>query len=537
MLELRVKDLAAKTPPGSVEERKALLRRCLGLDPLPPKTEMNVQTTGTIQRQGYRIEKLRYESCPGEIVTAHLYLPEGGGKWPVVLRPHGHWEHKKASPIVQAGAISLVLAGYACLVVDSPGLSWDDNAQNERRGMGKHEDWFLSMGMPIQGVYAWDLVRGLDYLATRSDIDMERVGITGASGGGQASLYTFAIDDRIKVAIPVVSMASLEVNVHLGCLCNHVPGVMMVGDRSDILALRADNGAVMVLAADVDPEFPLEGHRRTEEKLKKIFRAQRRENAFRFEHFYGEHDYNRRMREAALAFFNEHLKGAPSAPYATEARPITDGHLNPYPAETVDPLDPELMVGAPGENRVTLTFRDLLSQGLDEPYPDAYVPEQRIAPWKRYGGPEPVRPGAILAIHDETVLSPKEPSSIGLPASQIDQKLCILLGLGVAETLAQMLHYALPGGPEGWEVAGAGLAGDAITTMIASVRTLVSTPEAPPKLLIAEGPTASLVARFLARYRPDLEVQTSHLWTSWREAFDLGIRENAQPSARYLEWI
>jgi hypothetical protein len=536
MLELRVKDLAAKSPTGSLEERRRVLRKSLGLEPLPPRTELNAQVTGVLMREGYRIEKIRYESRPGVLVTAHLYRPEGEGKWPVVLRPHGHWEFKKSARVVQAGGISLALAGFACFVVDSPGRSWDDNPQNERRDMGPHDDPFLSMGSPVYGVYVWDLIRGLDYLETRNDIDAARVGITGASGGGAATMYAFALDDRISAAVPVASVASLEVNPHLGCLCNHLPEMMANGDRSDVLGMRAPEGAVMILAPEVDEEFPIEGHIRTDEKLRKIYRNHRSEWKVRFERFHTGHDYNRRMREAALAFFAEHLQGAKPAPYQPEARPLFDGILNPYPTGTEDPTKTELLVTEP-HNRATKSFRDLLEEALAQPYPEPYRSDERQVPWRRYGNVLEVKPGAIFAIHDSVVENPKEQSSIPLPVNDIDLKLCIMLGLSEAELFAQLIHTFLPGGPEGWEIAGAGIAGDALTSMIASVRTLVNTPEAPPKLLVAEGPVASLTARFLHRYRPELQVQTSHLWTSWKEALQQNIPQLAQPNARYLEWI
>lgn len=529
MLESRVKDLASKAPQGTPVDRLRTLAKGLGLDPAPPRTELNASVTGVIARNGYRIEKIRYESRPGALVTAHLYLPDGDGPWPAILRPYGHWELDKRSIVVQASAISLALAGYACLIIDPPGIS-----TGERSLYGSHDDYFLAMGSPVQGVYTWDLIRGIDYLVTRNDIDLEKIGATGGGEGGNAAAYAFALDDRIKAVAPVAWGASLESNPHLSCLCQAIPGILNVGDVSDVFALRTESGAVMLLGAEDDADCSIEGLSRTTDKLRRHWR--KREADVRFEQFLGGRDYNRRMREAVLAFFNEHLRGFVTASYAPEFRPITDGFQNPSPAETVDPASIDLQVN-PEDNQPTRSFRDLLSQALIEPYPEPYRNDERVAPWRKYASFDPIRPGAIFAFHDESVESPKEPGSLLIPTVDIDQKLCTLLGLSVAEVLAQVLHFALPGGPETWESAGTGIAGDALTSMIASVRTLVSTPEAPPKLLIAEGPVASMVARFLLRYRPALEGQTSHLWTSWREALDQNIRENAQPGARYLEWI
>lgn len=532
MLELRIKDLAARPPEMTKAERLQALKKCLGLEPLPPRTPLNAAVTGTIEREGYRIEKVRYESRPGLLVTAHLYLPAEPGRYPVILRPHGHWQGKKSEPLVQASAIGLVLSGFAVFVVDSPGNSWDVNPQNERLGMGIHDDPYLAMGVPIQGVYAWDLIRGLDYLETRSDIDASRVGITGASGGGAASMYTFAIEPRIHVSVPVCGIASQEINPHQGCLCNHVPGVDLLGDRSDLLALRVDDGALMVIAAEDDPEFPLEGHRRMDEKLKKAFRNARGENRYRFElHAFG-HDYNRRMRESALAFFREHLFDEIPRVYAPEPIPLTDGILNYAPANTVPANDPELVV-VPEEERQTVGFRELLDKALQEPYPEPFNAVARMAPWNKYVRMPEIKPAPIVAIHDAGI-TPREEDSLVLPFDEIDIRLTTYLGISVAETFAQILHLAMPGGPSTWEEKG--LTGDALTSLVASMRTLIGNAPSgpPPGLLIAEGPVASFTATFVKRLRPDITIQTTHTFTGWEDALQMGIPALMQPQARYL---
>ena len=272
LLDQRVRDVAARRPADSLQghlqrsrdDRQKLLR-CLGLDPLPPQTDLAASVTGIVEREGYRIEKISYRSRPQFTVTAHLYLPADSGPSPLVLRPHGHWPGKKSEPLVQASAISLVLADYAVFVIESPGESGEPPELNERRGAGPHDDPFLALGMPVEGFYVWDIMRGLDYLQTRSEIAMERIGITGSSGGGMASAYAFAVDDRIRCAAPVCYAASMELAPHNGCLCNHVPGIMEIGDRSDLLGIRAPAPVVIVGALD-DPEFPPAAVQRTGEK-------------------------------------------------------------------------------------------------------------------------------------------------------------------------------------------------------------------------------------------------------------------------------
>lgn len=540
MLEARVKDLADRRAPRSahdhqeqIEEQRVLLAKALGLFPAPPKTDLKAQVTGTIERDGYRIEKLRYESRPGFLVTAHLYLPAKEGKHPLILSPHGHWEFKKCTPVVQARGIGLALLGFACLIVDSPGYSWDNNDQNERKGMGTHDDPWLSMGAPVQGQYVWDLVRGLDYCETRPEIDASKVGLTGASGGGTATMLAFAFEERIHAAAPVCAATSMEIMPHNGCFCNHLSGLMEIGDRSDIMAIRAP-APICLIGASEDPEFPLEGHQKSYEKLRTIYGRYKAEDKVRLEIVEGKHDYNRRMREAMYAFFAEHLKGEPRRGHIAEPRPLTDGGTNPFEAGTEKHDNPELMVTTP-DQRETRTFRQLLEQNLAEPYPSDFEAEKRLAPWIKYGhlNLKVASPDLILADPDTM---PASDHTIHLHPGELDIRLLIYLGLSRAEFVAQVLHLHLPGKPEGWEANALGA--DAITSMIASVKHLVGGegPE-PIRHVRAVGKFSSMVAMHLKLLRESLEVQTSYNPESWRELFETNELALLQPGARYLKWI
>jgi len=536
MLEARVRDLGARRLPrnkaehtGRLADQRLALAKSLGLHPEPPRTELNDSITGVIEREGYRIQKLRFESRPGLLVTAHLYLPVGEGPFPVVLSPHGHWQFKKSTPVVQARGIGLALLGFACLIVDSPGVSWDDNEQNERKAMGTHDDPWLAMGAPVAGQYVWDLVRALDYCESRNDLDTKRVGITGTSGGGQASMLAFAFDERITAAVPVCQCVSFESNVHYGCFCNHLPGAMEIGDRADLLAIRAP-APIMLIGASDDPEFPHVGHEKTLEKLAKIYRGYKSEANVRLEIVEGKHDYNRRMREAMYAFFAQHLQGQPTRGHLPEPRPLTDGDHNPYEAGTEPATSPELLVTSP-EERSTVTFRELLARGFDEPYPEDFDPLDRLAPWGKYGPFEiPVNGTQI------TLTEVENAGAIQLDPSKLDIRLLIFLGMSPAEFVAQVLHLHLPGKPEGWEANALGA--DAISSMIASVKTLMKGSEQAAAIthVRAEGSFASLVAGHLKLLRPTLEIETSYAPTSWRELYETQNWTLLQPGARYLKW-
>ncbi len=540
ILEARVKDLAGKRPPRNradhekgLERQREILARTLGLYPEPPRTELNAQVTGTLQRDGYRVEKLRYESRKGVLVTAHLYLPEGEGPFPLVLSPHGHFQYKKSTPVVQALGIGLAALGFACLLVDSPGYSWDDNEQNERRVMGTHDDPWLTLGAPVQGQYVWDLVRGLDYCEARKEIDAKRVGVTGASGGGTATMYAFAYDPRIQVAVPVCAATSMEIMPNNGCFCNHLPGVMEIGDRSDVLAMRAPSPLCLIGASD-DPEFPLAGHQKTFEKLQTIYKGYKAQDAVRLEIIEGQHDYNRRMREAAYAFFAEHLKGQPRRQHVPEPRPLTDGQTNPYEAGTEKHDSPELLVTAPAD-RQTKTMRSVLEEGLREPHPKEFVAEKRIAPWAKYG-PAPFKVAMPDLILMDSGSGKADDHTLELRRTELNIRMLIYLGLSPAEFLAQILHMHLPGKPETWE--SDALTGDALSSMIASVRTLVKSaePADPVKLVKAVGNFSSLVAMHFQLLRPGIEIDCTYQPTSWLELYETQDVGMLQPAARYLKW-
>jgi dienelactone hydrolase len=366
----KVKAAARLPAPTSVQEldarraaQKARLMKSLGLDPLPDRTPLNARITGTLQRQGYRIERLVFESRPNFPVTALVYVPDGpaGTRSPIIVNPHGHWQHKKAEPVVQTRAIAQALHGYLAVLVDSPGFSFEGNTPVERRWAGTHDDLALTLGAGCTtGIYVWDLMRTIDYLETRPDADTARIGITGASGGGLATVYAFAADDRFTAAVPVCYATSLEVNPNNGCLCNHVPGTLQIGDRADVLAIRAPS-PVLVIGASNDQEFPPEGTRLTGEKLRSLYSLYSAADHTRWQVFDSSHDYNRPMREAAIGFFDLHLRGV------GDGSPVAEPEIVPEPADSKD------LVCFPDPPARLKTMRDIARERLSLAAPRSFA--------------------------------------------------------------------------------------------------------------------------------------------------------------------
>lgn len=355
-LVAKVKAAAARPLPQTRDEMEAdkprrlrELQRCLGLEPMPEKTPLNAMVTGAIDGKGYWIEKIVFESRLNFPVTGHLYIPDrpAGTKCPVILNAVGHFRYKKADRVVQARLISQALNGYMGFVIDAPGGSWDVNDPVERKNLGTHWDFPLVIGSAnTSALYVWDLMRALDYLGSRSDVDTSKVGLTGESGGGIPAVYLFAVDERIKCTVPVVYATSLEVNPHNGCPCNHIPGVLQVGDRADAMAIRAPAPA-MVFGAQEDWEFPPEGTKLTGEKLKHIWSLYDAGDATGWRVFDGGHDYSKPMREQAIGFFNKHLLGL------GDGSPVPDQEF-----ETRDPEDPVFQCD-PEPDHLRLTMREV----------------------------------------------------------------------------------------------------------------------------------------------------------------------------------
>ncbi len=186
---------------------------------LPERTPLNARMVGTLTGDGYRIDKVIYESRPGHHVTANLYLPAGQGPFPGVLMPIGHSANGKAADYVQRGCILLAKNGLAVLTYDPIGQGERNqllDAQGKPAFAGSTtEHTALGVGALLVGrntasYRIWDGIRSLDYLTSRPEIDAKRLGCTGCSGGGTLTSYLMALDERIVAAAPSCYLTSLE---------------------------------------------------------------------------------------------------------------------------------------------------------------------------------------------------------------------------------------------------------------------------------------------------------------------------------------
>lgn len=289
---------------GERERIRSNLLTSLGAFP-EERTPLNAKITGRLERDGYVVEKIAFESRPNFFVTANLYLPEEVTcPAPAVLSVHGHWSEAKHQPTVQARCIGLALRGYVVLQLDKPGYG-------ERAPQGHHEVMCLLLaGQTLQGLQVWDNLRAIDYLCSRPEVNKERIGMTGASGGGNQTMYTTAVDDRIKAAVPVCSVCMYEDRFRqgVGCACEIVPNVLRYANGCDICALIAPRPLLMIHGTR-DGGFSVQSARRVMARLKNIYALFSATDAVAAQEFDAPHEYNREMRQAMYAWFDRWLMG------------------------------------------------------------------------------------------------------------------------------------------------------------------------------------------------------------------------------------
>ena len=231
-----------------VRTRELLLKSLNGLPDY--KGPLNAHVRGVLDAGDYRIEKLTYESLPRYLVTANLYVPKSAGKHPAVLFAMGHWEEGK--PYGQEIAGNLARKGFVVLVFDPMGQGERQQAYEARSGRsligGSVNQHMLNgatsllIGDGLMRYFVNDGMRGIDYLITRPEVDAERIGMTGCSGGGTVTTFVSALDPRVKVAAPACYMQTFRalVNGPTGDSEQSNPGFVAMGlDQTDLVELFA----------------------------------------------------------------------------------------------------------------------------------------------------------------------------------------------------------------------------------------------------------------------------------------------------------
>ena len=214
-VERRDAALKALVSPAAIDARRQWVRATLWklIGGVPERTALNARITGSFERQGYRVDKVIYESQPGLFISANVYIPKNGsGPFPGVLFQSGHYEEAKANPNYQRCCQGLAQLGFVVLAFDPMGqgerIGYPDSSgihtrladmDAEHTTPGKQ---MLLVGDTATRFQLWDAIRSLDYLTSLPMVDAKRVATTGHSGGGTLSMLLAAADDRLAAAAP-----------------------------------------------------------------------------------------------------------------------------------------------------------------------------------------------------------------------------------------------------------------------------------------------------------------------------------------------
>jgi dienelactone hydrolase len=317
---------ADDAPPASLkawktrrlELRKKLIRSWGGFPndacPLEPRI------LGELKRDGYRVQKLTLQTRPGVLMTANAYVPDGNGRRAAVLCVHGHWKLAKQERTVQARCIGLAKLGFFVLMVDAFGAG--------ERGIGKplgeyHGEMvastLLPTGLTLAGLQIYDNRRAIDYMRSRPEVNADRIGVTGASGGGNQTMYIGAIDERLKCVVPVCSVGTYQ--AYLGaacCVCEVTPAALSYTEESGVLSLVAPRGLMIINATRDSFQFSVGEAKKSLAPVRPVFRLYGKEDHVRHTVIESKHDYNRPMREAMYGWMTRHLKGEGDGSSITE---------------------------------------------------------------------------------------------------------------------------------------------------------------------------------------------------------------------------
>jgi hypothetical protein len=298
-------------------EYRRQLQDMLGLLPLPERTDLKARVTGRLAHDDFTVEKIEFQASPGLYCTANLFIPKNlTAPAPTILYRCGHWKLVKDGisygnkAAYQMDGAWYAQNGYVCLVLDTLLAGEVQGIHTGTRDIGLW--WWNSRGYTPAGVETWFGIRALDYLSTRSEVDTNRFGVTGHSGGGAYSWTLTALDDRIKAAAPLSGLTDLEHHVARNHMDSHCDCNFQVNlyrwDFPQLAALAAPR-ALLLGCTDNDGLFPLDGNVTLHDTLRRLYQLQNASTNLAFTIAPGPHDEVPELRLAVLRWFNKQLRG------------------------------------------------------------------------------------------------------------------------------------------------------------------------------------------------------------------------------------
>lgn len=348
---------------------KPRLLRLIGLDDALLQRPLRVEHHGVLEREGYTIEKIVYETYPGMFVPAVVWVPKGlKGKAPAVVSISGHnYCDSKAADSVQAIDFNLVRRGFIVVSYDYLGCFERARLDPCQKGVFGGEDHTNSLfsytGHTPTGIEVLDGIRAVDYLYSRSDVDRTRIAFTGASGGGNSTYWVSALDERITLAVSVSAAGAFSQWIKVDNNYDwhqRPPGLRAFADIGTFYALIAPRPLLVINGHPELVEFALPDALRSVDYARHIYALYGQPNAVAFHESSTGHGYQEDKRVQLYTWLNRW--------FFRGAMPFGEAEQR-YQAEPRDTL----RVGLPGDN---LTIPTLARRWVEEcpapaPAPDA----------------------------------------------------------------------------------------------------------------------------------------------------------------------
>lgn len=372
----------------------------LGLWPLPEKTPLHATVTGTVEREkeGVVIEKLHFQSKPGLYVTGNLYRPKDAhGKLPAVLYVCGHSNKGRDGNKTAFQHHGVWFAGHGsiCLIIDTLQLGEIPGIHHGTYRYGRW--WWQARGYTPAGVECWNGVRAIDYLVSRPDVDADHIAVTGISGGGAATFWIAAADERVKCAVPVSGMSDLDCYVKQKVIDGHCDCMFLINayqwEWTTIAALVAPR-PLLFANSDADRIFPMDGNRRIIERLRKLYGWYGKPELVDEYVSHGGHEDRPDLRVAACAWINKHLRGDTGPVGEVDARPLPGKQLRVFPEDRDVPAD--ALNGKIDETFVPKAEVKLPEAGKFEEWKKGLMKELREKSFR--GFPEQIPPAVMAGI-------------------------------------------------------------------------------------------------------------------------------------------
>jgi len=368
-------------PSASLSEwkkRAEYVRRQLlvanGLWPMPTKHPLNAVVHGKVDRDDYTVERVILQTADGLYCTGSFYRPKAPpkGKYPAVLCPHGHWANgrfyeqteaqfqqdlkSKAESLpsgrypLQARCVQLARMGCVVFLYDM--LGYADNGpltqqlvhgfSKQREDLSSPEKWGLFSAqselrcLSIVGLQTWNSIRALDWISSMDDVDADRIGVTGASGGGTQTFLLGSVDARPAAFFPAVMVSTA---MQGGCTCENASYLRVNTGNIEMAALLAPRPLGMTAADDWTVDLETKGLPELKQHYAMLGVPERVEGKYRpFPH-----NYNQPSRLMMYEFFNTHLKLGQQSPIVerdfvplTRAEATVWDASHPAPEPTVE---------------------------------------------------------------------------------------------------------------------------------------------------------------------------------------------------------